>query len=122
MLHIFASVFRGMLQAFVQNISSVSYVCYSSVLFGCCICFTHMLQVFYLDVAYVSHTFCKCSISTLHMFHTYIIKVCFRCFRGMLQLLHMDVTKVDQDISHVAYFASVLELCYKHLFKMFYLF
>ena len=28
----------------------------ASIFSGCCICFTHMLQVFYLDVAYVFHT------------------------------------------------------------------
>jgi hypothetical protein len=84
----------------------------SSVLFGCCICFTHMFQVFYLDVAYVSHMFqvfyldvayvshtcfkcfiwilhmyhtsCKCFIWMLHMFHTYVATVCFIYVRRML--------------------------------------
>jgi hypothetical protein len=28
-------------------------VCCKCVYFGCCICFTYMLQVFYLDIAYV---------------------------------------------------------------------
>jgi hypothetical protein len=44
---------------------------------------------------------------------------CFRCFRGMLQEFHIDVAKVYQD---VAYVASVLKVCCKHLFKMFHLF
>ena len=41
MFHLF---FRCMLQVFLS---------------GCCICFTHMLQVFYLNVAYVAMVF-KC--------------------------------------------------------------
>jgi hypothetical protein len=39
--------------------------------------------------------------------------------RGMLQVFHMDIAKVGRD---VAYVASVLEACYKRLFKMFHLF
>jgi hypothetical protein len=49
-----------MLQTSVPNVSSVFFtrmlqVCLS----GCCICFTYMLQVFYLDVAHVCNGF-KC--------------------------------------------------------------
>jgi hypothetical protein len=56
----FASIFSVTLQAFWKNIFQ-TYVA-SSDLSGCCICFTHMLQVFYLDVVYVLHTCCKCLI------------------------------------------------------------
>jgi hypothetical protein len=35
------------------------------------------------------------------------------CFRGMLQVFYLDVAKVDPDV------ASVLEVCCKHLFKIF---
>jgi hypothetical protein len=57
-----------------------------SVLFGCCICFhtnvasvcskcfihfTCMLQVFYLDVTYVSHRCCTHLFQIFHMFQTY---------------------------------------------------
>jgi hypothetical protein len=55
----------------------------------------------------------------------YIANVCFKCFRyfkGMMQLLHMNVAKVYRDVAHVAYLASVTEVCCKRLFKMFYLF
>ena len=61
--------FRGMLQAFVQNVSSVPDIRCKRFDLGVCICFTHvatcsisficfrrMLQVFYLDVAYVTMT------------------------------------------------------------------
>jgi cell division protein FtsX len=71
-----ASVFKGMLQTFVQNISSVLDVCCKHFLSGCCTCFTYcvksmfeifqqfqsyvaisvfVLQVFYLDVTYISY-------------------------------------------------------------------
>jgi hypothetical protein len=81
--------YTPMLQAFVQNISSISQMHVASVLSRCCICFhtdvakrliemflihfRHMLQVFYLDVTYVSHKCCT------HLFK------CFICFRFMLQ-------------------------------------
>ena len=60
-----------MLQAFVPNVSSVFFrrmlqVCLS----GCCICFTHMLQVFYLNVAYVCNGFHEFS-SVLQVFQTH---------------------------------------------------
>jgi hypothetical protein len=37
-------------------------------------------------------------------------------------VLHTDVAKVDQDITHVEYVASILDECFKYLFKMFHLF
>ena len=47
-----------MLQRSVTNVSSVfSDECCKCVLFGCCICFTHILHVFYLDVAYICKGF-----------------------------------------------------------------
>jgi hypothetical protein len=42
---------------------------------GCCICFTHMLQVFYMDVAYVCNGF--------QMFSDVFASgsdTCFKCF------------------------------------------
>jgi hypothetical protein len=42
------------------------------VLFGCCICFTHMLQLFYLDVAYVLQWFSGVFAS--------VSDTCFKCF------------------------------------------
>jgi hypothetical protein len=40
-----------------------------------CGVFSGMLQMFYLDVAYVSHICCKCFIWMLHMFHTHVASV-----------------------------------------------
>jgi hypothetical protein len=56
------------------------------VLSGCCICFTHMLQVFHLDVVYVCTGY------------TRVLDVCckcFKCFERMLQMFLLDVAKVD---------------------------
>ena len=52
----------------------------ASVLSRCCICFIHILQVFYLDVAYVSH------ICYNNMFHLCLMYVASKCF--MLQVFH----------------------------------
>jgi hypothetical protein len=71
MFHLF---FRCMLQ-----------VCLS----GCCICFTHMLQLFYLDVAYVLQLFSS-------VFH--VSYVCFKCFICLLLYIRSiaDFLKLDQ--------------------------
>jgi hypothetical protein len=46
--------YTRMLQASVLNVSSVfSDVCLQVCLSGCCLCFTYMLHVFYLDVVYI---------------------------------------------------------------------
>jgi hypothetical protein len=42
------------------------------------------LQVFYLDVAYVSQICCKCTFQMFHPFHIY---VAFKCF--MLHAFHV---------------------------------
>jgi hypothetical protein len=58
-------------------------------LFGCCICFTYMLQVFYLDVAYILQWF-----SSVLVFQMHVLSVS-SAFRRMLQVLHLNVSKVD---------------------------
>jgi hypothetical protein len=40
----------------------------------------------------------------------------------MLQVLHMNIVKVDRDVAHATYVASVSDECCKYLFKMFHLF
>ena len=69
---------------------------------GCCICFTHMLQVFNLNVAYVSNGF-------MYFFGVFasISDACFNSttlsvFRHMLQVLYRNVLKVDWGITHIA--------------------
>jgi hypothetical protein len=57
---------------------------------GCCIIFTHMLQVFHLDVAYV--------LQSLYMCFPRVSDVCckcFNCFGRILQMFPLDVAKVN---------------------------
>jgi hypothetical protein len=61
-----------MLQRFIRNVPSVFFDVLVH-LSGYCIYFTHILQVFYVDIVYV------CNV-----------------FRRMLQALHLDVSKVDR--------------------------
>jgi hypothetical protein len=50
--------------------------------------FGRMLQVFYLDVVYISHICCKCFRHMFHVFHMFS-DACCKC-------VHLDVSKVDQ--------------------------
>jgi hypothetical protein len=50
-------------------------------LYGCYICFTYMLQVFYLDIAYVG-CFCKCLRCMFQVFDL-SADVCCKCFIKM---------------------------------------
>ena len=56
------------------------------VLFGCCICFTHTLHVFYLDVVYDCNGFQVFS----DVFFSNVSEACFKYFIG----LHMYVATV----------------------------
>jgi hypothetical protein len=57
-----------------------------------------MLQVFYLDVTYVSNDF---SSVFLRVFQTHVSSVS-SVFFCMLQMFHLDIPKVDWDIGYVA--------------------
>jgi hypothetical protein len=85
-----------MFQVFVSDISSVfqTFVVVSS---GCCICFTHMLQVFYLDVTYVCNGFP----SVLQVFQTHdanVSAVSYVCCKRF----YLNISKIDRDVAHVA--------------------
>ena len=84
-----------MLQRYVPNVSSVFLgILLQVCLFGCCICFTHMLQVFYLNVVYILQLFQMFFQVFLQVFQVYVLSVS-SVFRRMLQVLHPDVLKVD---------------------------
>jgi hypothetical protein len=76
------------LQAFSGHVASVFKK-------KCFIYFRRLLkQVFYVVVAYVSHTCGKCFVWTLQMFHTYVASVisgCCICFTHMLQKYVLNV-------------------------------
>jgi hypothetical protein len=75
--YICCKCFRGMLQAFVQNVSSVLDVRCKRFLSRCCTCFTPMLREYVQNVSAVSVLRCnKCYIWMLRMFHTLISIVC----------------------------------------------
>jgi hypothetical protein len=57
---------------------------------GCCICFTHMLQVYYLDVAYVCNVFQV----FFQVFQMHVSSVSSDFF-VRCKCLHLDVSKVD---------------------------
>jgi hypothetical protein len=67
----------------VAKVDLVLHICndytrMSSVCFKCFDCFKCMLQVFYLDVAYVAVAIdvcCKCIFQMFHLFQTYVASV-----------------------------------------------
>jgi hypothetical protein len=63
-------------------------------LFGCCIYFTHMMQVFYLDVAHVCNGFQVFSgvFATIQM---HVFK-CFICLLLYVANLYLNISKIDQ--------------------------
>jgi hypothetical protein len=77
----------------------------------CCKCvldvayvFIHILQVFYLDVAYVLQW-----IQVFFWFFSSVLDACFKCFiifRRMLHLLHLDISKLDR-ISPLVFYCLV---------------
>jgi hypothetical protein len=115
-----------MFQVFQRYVASVSYGCCKCNRSGCCICcngYTPMLQAFvpnvssvfsyvcckcvYLDVAYVSHIYCKCFLWMLHMFCNGFsnVSMCFcKYFGCMFQVFHLssDISKVDRMLHNAA--------------------
>jgi hypothetical protein len=69
----------------------------------CFIGFRRMLQVFYLDVAYVSVAIYICCKRLFKM---------FICFRRMMQLFYLDVANV----------AVAIHICCKRMLQIFYMF
>ena len=65
---------------------------------GCCICFTHMLQVFYQMLHMFAVVFKYCQVF-FQMFQTHVSSVS-SVFFCMLQLLHLDVSKIDRGVAH----------------------
>jgi hypothetical protein len=96
---------RGILQAFIQNVSSVSKCLLQSFLSGCCICFTHILQWYVPNVSAI--LVLRCS----KWFHIASCKSgCFVCFTHILQVYVLNVSSTFRRMLHsnVFYVASVL--------------
>jgi hypothetical protein len=85
----------------IPNVSSVFLdVLLQKCLYGCCIRFTHILQIFYLDIAYVCNGFqvffiCFISVSETCFkgficLQTYVVSVASKCFKSKSgRALHM---------------------------------
>jgi len=80
-----AYVFTHMLQRYVPNVLAVLVLCCSKCFF--------MLHLFYLYVAYVSHTYCKCMSQIFHLFQIY---VAFECFVLQVQTAGVSVHEGGQ--------------------------
>jgi hypothetical protein len=85
------------LYTYVVSVYSKYFICFfrrmlQACLFGCCICFTHMLQLFYLEAVYVLQWLFKCFQVFLQVFQTHVSSVS-SAFICMLQIFHFNVSK-----------------------------
>jgi hypothetical protein len=98
-----------MLQASIPNVLFVSQTYVASVLSECCICFTHMLQEFYVDVVFACNGFQVFS-GVLQVFQMYVVSV---------SVVSDVCCKSRSGVAHVAMgstcgrFVSVLDVCCK---------
>jgi hypothetical protein len=88
------------LYTYVASICSKCFICFQTyvgnVFIWMLYMFTHMLQVFYLDVAHAfAMTFQVFFHVFLHVFHMHVSSVS-STFRRMLKMFHLIVSKVDQ--------------------------
>jgi hypothetical protein len=90
-----------MLQVYVSSVSNVCFICVFRTHVGCCICFTHTLHMFYLDVAYGCIDFQVCFSCSFKVFQKDVSSVS-TAFRRMLQLLYLDVSKVNGMFLHLS--------------------
>jgi hypothetical protein len=80
---------------YVASVYSQCFICFfrhmlQMCLSGCCICFTHTLQVFYLDVAYVCNCFSSVFMCFMRMFWI------FQPFHTCVAIVSVGCLKVDQ--------------------------
>jgi hypothetical protein len=91
---------------YVARFCSLCFICFSNVcckcVYGCCIPFTHILQVFYLDAAYILQCFSSifqvlfASVSEAHFkcfiyLQTYVANVSFWYFKSRSGVTYGDV-------------------------------
>jgi hypothetical protein len=84
-----------MLQVYVLQMFYLFFRRMLKVLFGCSICLTHILQVYYLDVEYFCNDFSCVFQVFLQVFQTHVSSV-LPVYRRMLQMFHLDVSKVNR--------------------------
>jgi hypothetical protein len=96
---LFPMLFQRYVATYVANFCPQCFICFSYV---CCKCvyldvayvFTHMLQVFYLDVVYVLQWFFKCFMCFFVSASTYVSNIS-SVFRLMLQVLCLNISKIN---------------------------
>jgi hypothetical protein len=84
-----------MLQRSVPNVLSMFWIyCCKCVYLDVVYVFTYMLQVFYLNIAYVCNSFQVFFICFCKCFRAYF--KCFNCLQLLLQVLCLDASRVDR--------------------------
>jgi hypothetical protein len=83
---------------FYQGVAYVSHLYVASVLSGCCICFTLMLQVFHPNIAYVFNT-CFRHVSDVYvvsfqLFQVYVVNVSSKCCKSRYGVAHVIVAPI----------------------------
>jgi hypothetical protein len=66
-----------MFHKYVATVSLKCFICFSLYVAAS----VFMLQVFYLDIAYVSHIRCKCMLHMVNLFQKYVVFKCFYVVR-----------------------------------------
>jgi hypothetical protein len=95
MLHMLQWLYTYVAKVHLQCFICFSDVCCKHVYLNVGYVFTHMLQVFYLDVVYVLQRFSSVFAN--------ILNACFKCFIClfyMLQVLHLNVSKSRLGVAH----------------------
>jgi hypothetical protein len=92
------------LYTYVTSVYSKCFICFFKrklqvCLSGCCIYFTHMLQVFYLDVTYACNGFqvffmCFCKyfkrmLQVFQLLRMYIVNISFGCCKNRSNIAHV---------------------------------
>jgi hypothetical protein len=110
------SRFKDTLQLFLMDVAEVDRRCCTCCI--CCKCFRGMLQAFVQNVSYVPDVRCKhFDLDVCICFHTYVAKtcsICFICFRHMLQVFYLDVVYITMTMLQVYIsnnVSSVLIVC-----------
>jgi hypothetical protein len=92
------------LHTYVPNVRSKCFICFfrhmlQVCLSGCCICFTHMLQVFYLDVAYVCNGF-QALLGVFASVFTRMLQM-FQLFRTYMTSVASECCKTRSCVAYV---------------------
>jgi hypothetical protein len=103
--------------------SGVAYVAMAilaSVCFKCFSCFKRILQLFYLDIAYVAvaiYVCCRCMFQMFHLFRTYIASVSSGCCIGFRHMLQASIQNISSISDMLQMCLSRCCSCYTHMLQ-----